>query len=127
MGYILSNAKLVINDKRKQVKEININLTDFKIVNVANIPTNLKVKYLHEDVEIKDDAVCVGCGKPPLTHFKIGKQKIKVLSVWNDGGYYQINFKKKEEKKIFSNIIKMMRKEFFHGKYFCLDCQIGKQ
>jgi len=117
---ILSNSALAIrhNLTLESPFELNFNTKDFGIKNKTLISNELKIKYLISNEGTKKNQVCARCHKTP-EHHHVGLQSLKILGVWDDGGYVEIKFNTPEEEKFFSDIIRAMRKNFFHGRNVC--------
>ena len=117
---ILSNSHIALrkNLTLEAFYEFNFDVRDFKIKNQTSINSNLKIKYLIYNDVLKKDKICTRCHKIPK-HRHVGLQTLKILSVWEDGGYAEIRFETPEEKEFQNCIIKAMRKNFYHGKNVC--------
>ena len=117
---ILSNSQIDIrqNLTLEPFFEFNFDARDFKIKNQTSLSNNLKIRYLIYNDVLKKNQTCTRCHKIPK-HHHVGLQTLKILSVWDDGGYVQIDFDTPEKIEFFNGIIKAMRKNFFHGKNVC--------
>ncbi len=134
VNLILSNSLISVgkNLTLDSNYEFNFNTDDFKIRNQTSLGKNLKIKYLIFNDLVSGKEKCCRCHKAPV-HNHVGIQSLKILSVWDDGGYFEILSKipaqNKEEINLLADIIEAMRKHFFHGKYVCSvpNCKVEEE
>ncbi len=99
-------------------KELNFSVKDLGIKNLTDIPDDLNIRFVIYNDTSENAHECFCCKETRIDRY-VDERTFKMLSIWSDGGSYEIEFKTPEEKELRNSIIGAMQKEHFHGQFVC--------
>ncbi len=109
------------------VKELNFSVTELGITNLTDIPDDLNIRFVIYNDTSENAHECFCCKETRIDRY-VDERTFKMLSIWSDGGSYEIKFKTPEEEELRNSIIRVMQKEHFHGQFVCSmsACEVEK-